>query len=223
MVFVPQLYYPSMFLQQSAYPPFGPGRAATLPYAPMFPPIQMHSFSSRPLTFMVEDQNSFQDYEGSSVEYHHYYGMNPTFSPPPSWYFPQINQFPMYNPYMNYNNQRRNQDVWPEGFTLKGELQWGKLGRVVGPKRELPEFVKDDLRRVYGTYPKTVLTVTYQNGEFLVKGDPFVGEQEYTVEKRVSSTATNSRRRRPHVKERARPKRRRKNPNANKLIMKIIY
>ncbi|XP_030060635.1 uncharacterized protein C10orf95 homolog [Microcaecilia unicolor] len=183
--FVPQQYYPSMFLQQSAYPSFGPGTSATLPYAPMFPPIQTNNFSSGPLTFMVEDQNNFQDSEGSYVEYHHFYGVNPMVSSPPPWYFPQINPFPTYNPYMNYNNQRQNQDIWPEGFTMKGELQWGKLGRVVGPKRELPEFVKDDLRRVYGTYPKTALTITYQNGEFLVKGDPFVGEQEYTIEKKV--------------------------------------
>lgn len=38
---------------------------------------------------------------------------------------------------------------------------------------------------MYGTYPRTHVMITYQNGEFLVKGDPMVGEQEYTVEKKV--------------------------------------
>lgn len=68
---------------------------------------------------------------------------------------------------------------------MKGELHWGRLERVFGVRRELPEFVKEDLRRVYGTYPRTFVSISYQNGEYLVKGDPKVGEQEYTIEKKV--------------------------------------
>ncbi|XP_029466125.1 uncharacterized protein C10orf95 homolog [Rhinatrema bivittatum] len=183
--FVPEQYYPSMFLQQTACPPLEWGRQSELPYSTMLPPIQMHNFSSRPLTFVVENQNDFQDAEGSYVEYHHFYGIDPSFLFAPSCYLPQVNPVSMYNPYMNYSSQWQNQDAWPEGFRMKGELHWGKVGRVFGHQRELPDFVKDDLRRVYGTYPKTVFTITYQNGEFLVKGDPFVGEQEYTLEKKV--------------------------------------
>lgn len=72
---------------------------------------------------------------------------------------------------------------------MRGELQWGKLGKVFGPRKDLPEFVKDDLRRVYGTYPRTNVSITYRKGEFLIKGDPKVGEQEYAVEKKVIQQA----------------------------------
>ena len=68
---------------------------------------------------------------------------------------------------------------------MRGELHWGRLERVVGPRRDLPEFVRDDLRRVYGTYPRTDVSITYHNGEFLVRGNPMVGEQEYRIEKRI--------------------------------------
>ncbi|XP_062319149.1 uncharacterized protein LOC134022005 [Osmerus eperlanus] len=79
--------------------------------------------------------------------------------------------------------------TWPEGFTLRGDLRWGRLERVYGPRRELPEFVREDLRRVYGTYPRTDLSITYQGGEYVVRGDPHVGEQEYRVERRVVQLA----------------------------------
>lgn len=75
--------------------------------------------------------------------------------------------------------------TWPEGFTLRGELRWGRLERVYGPRRELPEFVREDLRRVYGTYPRTDVSITYQGGEYMVRGDTHVGEQEYRVERRI--------------------------------------
>lgn len=151
----------------------------------------MHNYSSRPYTFVVGDDAYLQDPERAHVEYHHFYGMNPSLPSAQYWYTPPPNPLPMYNPYMNYNNptyarnQKLHPDAWPEGFTLKGELHWGRLERIFGQRREIPDFVKDDLRRVYGTYPRTHVMITYQNGEFLVKGDPMVGEQEYTVEKKV--------------------------------------
>lgn len=102
-----------------------------------------------------------------------------------------VNTMPyMYHPNRNHVSplpafQLQDKDVWPEGFTLKGELRWGVLQRVFGPKKELPDMVKDELRRVYGTYPKSLISITYQNGEYLVKADPKVGEQDYTIEKKV--------------------------------------
>lgn len=75
---------------------------------------------------------------------------------------------------------------------MRGELQWGKLGKVFGPKKDLPEFVKDDLRRVYGTYPRTNVSISYRKGEFLVKGDPKIEDQEYTVEKVTQQAVTPS-------------------------------
>jgi len=161
----------------------------------LFPPIYMHNFYSRPMTFVV-DRSSYPDYVGSQVEYHHLYSAsNPYFHPYYTWHLPAVVPVPLYNPYATYSPyaayQRSDQyrDTWPEGFTMRGELQWGKLGKVFGPRKDLPEFVKDDLRRVYGTYPRTNVSITYRRGEFLVKADPKVGEQEYTVEKNVIQRA----------------------------------
>lgn len=83
------------------------------------------------------------------------------------------------------NNTVPRHGSWPDGFTLRGELCWGKLKRVFGASQELPDFVKEDLRQMYGTYPSTSVNITYQRGEFVVRGEPRVGEQEYQVEKRL--------------------------------------
>lgn len=158
----------------------------------MIPAVHMHNFYSRPVTFVV-DRSSYPDYAGGQVEFHHLYGAShPYFPPYYTWHFPAVLPVPLYSPYPGYNPYQRGdpyREMWPEGFTMRGELQWGKLGKVFGPRKELPDFVKDDLRRVYGTYPRTSISITYRKGEFLVKGDPKVGEQEYTVEKRVVQRA----------------------------------
>ncbi|XP_051655984.1 uncharacterized protein C10orf95 homolog [Manacus candei] len=194
--FVPREYYPAMIPPSAyAYPPLRPGRAEDMTSSVMFPPIHMHNFYSRPITFVV-DQNSYPDYSGGQVEYHHLYSAsNPYIHPYYTWHFPPMVPIPFYNPYANYHPyaayQRSDQyrDTWPEGFTMRGELQWGKLGKVFGPRKDLPEFVKDDLRRVYGTYPRTNVSISYRKGEFLVKGDPKIEEQEYAVEKKVIQQA----------------------------------
>ncbi|XP_075697180.1 uncharacterized protein C10orf95 homolog [Rhinoderma darwinii] len=182
--FRPQKYYTIMFLQPNTPVPYTFGSYSEMNNGFLFPPIQMHNFTSRPYSFAAGDPYYPQN---GRVEYHHFYGANPYSFP--SWQYPSYNSAPAYGPLMNYNNshipQQVNTIVWPEGFTMKGELQWGRLERVFGVKRDLPEFVKDDLRRVYGTYPRTFVAITYQNGEYLVKADPKVGEQEYTIEKKV--------------------------------------
>ncbi|XP_075468603.1 uncharacterized protein C10orf95 homolog [Ascaphus truei] len=186
--FRPQDYY-RMFLNPNSYVPYSSGGYAGTQNGFVLPPIQRHNFSSRPFTFLAGDMHYPQNFSNGHVEYHHFYGTNPMYASIPNWYYPHFNPMPAYSNSMNYSNPQTYHkpvtDVWPEGFTMKGELQWGKLGRIFGLKRDLPEFVKDDLRRVYGTYPKTLVAITYQNGEYLVKGDPRVGEQEYTVEKKV--------------------------------------
>ncbi|GCC36675.1 uncharacterized protein [Chiloscyllium punctatum] len=174
--------YPTVF------GPFVPRRFVSPPETLSLPPIQMHNFSSRPLTIVMADVDSFQEGAGKCIEYHHFYGA-PYFYP--YWYMPPANlagyTYPPYYPYNGYYPQQTplSSASWPEGSVLKGELHWGKMDRVFGPARELPDFVQDELRRVYGTYPKTIVTITYQNGEYLVKGDPKVGEQKYKVEKKV--------------------------------------
>lgn len=194
--FVPRGYCPTMVPSPPyTYLPLRAGRAEDPNSSMMFPPIYMHNFYSRPMTFVV-DRSSYPDYVGSQVEYHHLYSAsNPYFHPYYTWHLPTVVPVPLYNPYATYSPyaayQRSDQyrDTWPEGFTMRGELQWGKLGKVFGPRKDLPEFVKDDLRRVYGTYPRTNVSITYRRGEFLVKADPKVGEQEYTVEKNVIQRA----------------------------------
>ncbi|KAM4635938.1 uncharacterized protein C10orf95 homolog [Discoglossus pictus] len=180
--FRPQAPYTIMFLYPNSYTPYSSGRYTETYNNLVLPPIQMHNFNSRPFTLPGGDMYYPQNFSNGHIEYHHFYGVNPS-NNVPNWYYPNFYQMPAYN----YRNPlpAPKLDGWPEGFTMKGELHWGKMERVFGLKRDLPDFVKDDLRRVYGTYPKTFVAITYQNGEYLVKGDPKVGEQEYTVEKKV--------------------------------------
>lgn len=131
------------------------------------------------------------------AEYHFFYGLIPVpvSVPPlyhrnPLWSQPSMN--PPQNNRLGHINSSPRADhsqppsvSWPEGFTLRGELRWGRLERVNGPRRELPDFVKEDLRRVYGTYPRTDVSIRLQGGEFVVHGDPQVGEQDYRLEKKV--------------------------------------
>ncbi|XP_041066178.1 uncharacterized protein LOC121290087 [Carcharodon carcharias] len=177
-----------MYPAAGLYGPLVPRRFVTPAEAFALPPIQMHNFSSRPLTIVMTEADNSQEGIRKHTEYHHFYG-TPYFYP--YWYMPPANpaayMYPLYYPHNGYFPQQQMLGMagWPEGFSMKGELHWGKMERVFGPKRELPDFVQDELRRVYGTYPKTIVTVTYQNGEYLVKGDPKVGEQKYKVEKKV--------------------------------------
>lgn len=211
--FRPQDFYTIMFLQPNTPVPYSFGHYTHMHNGLVLPPIQMHNFSSRPYAGLSGDRYYFQN---GRVEYHHFYGANPLYSMP-SLPYGSFNTLPSYNPWMNYGNSQSKPkpapNTWPEGFTMKGELLWGRLNRVFGIRRELPEFVKEDLRRVYGTYPTTFVSITYQNGEYLVKGDPKVGEQEYTIEKKVirrQPTPTDSEeemREEKPIKRRLRPRR----------------
>ncbi|XP_051883668.1 uncharacterized protein LOC127576889 [Pristis pectinata] len=176
------------------YPAAGPyGHPApwwvTVPTeALVLPPIQMHNFSSRPLTVVMVDANFEREGAGKYTEYHHFYRtpyMSPFWFPSPASSAPY--PYPPYYPYGGYFPQQPSLVTggWPEGSTLRGDLHWGKIEQIYGPRRELPDFLQDELRRVYGTYPKTFVTITYQNGEYLVKAEPKVGEQKYKVEKKV--------------------------------------
>nr|XP_015203168.1 PREDICTED: uncharacterized protein LOC107077410 [Lepisosteus oculatus]XP_015203169.1 PREDICTED: uncharacterized protein LOC107077410 [Lepisosteus oculatus] len=173
--------YSYLCAHPASHPFPSPYSAATSPptwldHGPFLPPI--HGYPPRPLTLVS------QDWGGGHVEYHHFYGLNPLALLSPYWPWP-YSQPARPQGYGPGRSQAQIEGSWPEGFTLRGELRWGKLDRVYGPRRELPDFVKEDLRRVYGTYPRTDLCVTFQGGEYVVRGDPRVGEQEYKVEKKV--------------------------------------
>ncbi|KFQ31432.1 hypothetical protein N331_09364, partial [Merops nubicus] len=131
--FVPRECYPAVIPPSAyVYPPLQTRRAEDITSSMMFPPIHMHNFYSQPITFVV-DRNSYPDYVGGQVEYHHLYNaFNPYFRPYYA-YCPPMVPVPLYNPYANYSpyaaSQRLDQyrETWPEGFTMRGELQWGKL------------------------------------------------------------------------------------------------
>ncbi|KGL74349.1 hypothetical protein N309_06533, partial [Tinamus guttatus] len=130
--FVPREYYPAM-IPPSAYLPLRAGRVDDTASPVMFPPIHVHNLYSRPITFVV-DRNSYPDYVGNQVEYHHVYSAsNPYLHPYYTWHFPPVVPIPLYNPYATYNpyttyqRPEQHRDAWPEGFTMRGELQWGKL------------------------------------------------------------------------------------------------
>ncbi|KFP75793.1 hypothetical protein N310_06179, partial [Acanthisitta chloris] len=134
--FVPREHYSSMIPPSAyTYPPLRPGRA-DVTSSTMFPPTHRHNFYSQPVTFMV-DCNSYPDYAGGQVEYHHHHHLysasNHYIHPYYSWHFhPMVpvhlyNLYANYHPYVAYQRPDHYQDTWPEGFTMRGELQWGKL------------------------------------------------------------------------------------------------
>ncbi|XP_074151553.1 uncharacterized protein C10orf95 homolog [Sminthopsis crassicaudata] len=154
-----------------------------MPSSVVLPPVQLHSFNSQPLPPLVDDQARSQFYTQSSCSPCQY----------PVWSLEHWNPV-FYN--LSYGTggfytQSRpgwagpSQEVWSEGSFFSGELRWGRINRCWSPIKELPDFVRDDLLRVYGTYPYTEVHITYQDGEFLVRGRPRVGQQEYRVERRV--------------------------------------
>ncbi|KAJ8418099.1 hypothetical protein AAFF_G00138080 [Aldrovandia affinis] len=163
--------------------PFGP-QAHWQNTGHFLPPIYSHPNEPSALAW----RNFGGPHEAASqVEYHHYYGLNPLFLSNPYWYYQWQHGQPSVASLRHVPARRQPQSngAWPEGATLRGELRWGKLQRAYGPRRDLPNFVREDLRRVYGTYPRTDVSITYQGGEYVVRGDPQVGSQEYRVEKKV--------------------------------------
>ncbi|XP_055502980.1 uncharacterized protein LOC129704108 [Leucoraja erinacea] len=179
-----------MYPAPMPYGPVTPWRVTVPAETFMLPPIQMHNFSSRPLTLVMVDPTLDHEGPGKHTEYHHFYRtpyISPYWYPPLPPVLPPANptsyQYPSYYPYTRYVPPAAG--AWPEGASLRGDLHWGKMGQIYGPSRELPELLQNDLRRVYGTYPKTYVTISYQNGEYLVKAEPKVGEQKYKVEKKV--------------------------------------
>lgn len=125
-VITPPMQWPNIY---SLYPPFIP--------------IQ-YQF---PLNLLSRSTRGFQGSDPSA--FHHYHQPSP---------LPWCNYRLMSNSYWNYHQglyanppptrpqKFQNQvGTWPEGFTLRGELLWGRLERVYGHRWELPEFVREDL------------------------------------------------------------------------------
>uniref|UniRef100_A0A2K5E8J9 Chromosome 10 open reading frame 95 n=1 Tax=Aotus nancymaae TaxID=37293 RepID=A0A2K5E8J9_AOTNA len=155
----------------------------------LLPPIQAHSFRSRPGSLHTGEW-------AAPREYHRFYG--PTAPPEaaqPWWACPPayaaalrprcpaagISGLSLQAPAAAAESWT----PWPEGSSLQTELRWGRVERARGPPLQLPDFVRRELRRAYGTYPRANVRVTQRRGQFLLQATPRVREPERRVECRV--------------------------------------
>lgn len=175
---------------EGAWPPLQPLTYTYLPGPLLLPSIQFPSFCSRPPAPSAGGWPAPR-------EYHCFHG--PAASPgaaPLWWAFPQAYAAapapPLPAPgYPGSPTQAPAEPgatgwaPWPEGGSLQAELRWGRVERAWGPRLELPDFVRRELRRVYGTYPRTDVRVTFRGGEFLLRAAPRVGEPEYRARRRL--------------------------------------
>ncbi|XP_023496050.1 uncharacterized protein C10orf95 homolog [Equus caballus] len=167
------------------WPPLQPLTYTYLPAPLLLPPIQAHNFCSRPRSLRAGEW-------GAPREYHCFHGPGaPLGAVPPLWVFPQAYAAPGYlgpspqAPAAAGMAAAESAAPWPEGGRLQAELRWGHVVRALGPRLELPDFVRRELRRVYGTYPRTDVRVTYRGGEFLLQAAPRVREPEDRVRRTV--------------------------------------
>ncbi|XP_040479943.1 uncharacterized protein C10orf95 homolog [Ursus maritimus] len=178
---------------EGVWPPLQPLTYTYLPGPLLLPPIHAHSFCSRSPRLTADEWPALR-------EYHCFHGPGaPLAAGPPSWAFPQayaaalLLPFPapgylgpsLLGPAAEGSVASQRGALWPEGGSLQAELRWGRVERALGPRLELPEVVRRELRRVYGTYPRTDVRVTYRGGQFLLQAAPRVPEPEYRVQRRV--------------------------------------
>ncbi|XP_066095402.1 uncharacterized protein C10orf95 homolog [Saccopteryx bilineata] len=164
-----------------------------LPGPLLLPPIQAHNFCSRPPALRASDW-------AAPREYHCFHGCSASPGAAPSWWaFPLAYAaasrppFPapgypglsLQEPAAAGTEGAESWAPWPEGGSLQVQLRWGLVERAWGPRLELPHFVRRQLRRVYGTYPRTDVRVTFRGGEFLLQAAPRVGAPEYSVRRRL--------------------------------------
>ncbi|XP_063092076.1 uncharacterized protein C10orf95 homolog [Cavia porcellus] len=149
-----------------------------LPGALLLPPIAAHDFCSRPSALR---------------EVHCFHGART----PPWWLWPcpplpapgagtWCQPQPAAKPTAATAAVAEGATLWPEGASLQAELRWGRVERARGPPLRLPDAVRRELRRAYGTYPRTDVHVTRRGGEFLLQAAPRAGEPEHRVERRVT-------------------------------------
>lgn len=175
------------------WPPLQPLTYTYLPGPLLLPPIQAHNFCSRAPALSAGDWTAPR-------EYHYFHGPGACPGAPPFWWaFPQAYAAALPPPFPAPGYPGPSQQApgpagtaaaeswapWPEGGSLQAELRWGRVERALGSRLELPDFVRRELRRVYGTYPRTDVRVTFRGGEFLLQGAPRVGEPEYRVQRRL--------------------------------------
>ncbi|XP_062958194.1 uncharacterized protein C10orf95 homolog [Cynocephalus volans] len=175
---------------EGVWPPPQPLTYTYLPAPLLLPPIQAHNFCSRPGSLGAGDWTAPR-------EYHRFYGpAAPLPAAPPWWAFPPAYAAALCPPFPAAGvsgppqasaaaGAAESWTPWPEGSSLQAELRWGRVERARGPRLPLPAFVRRELRRAYGTFPRTDVRVTHRRGEFLLEAAPRVPEPEYRVERRV--------------------------------------
>lgn len=152
-----------------------------LPAPLLLPPIQTHNFCSRPSGLSAAPR-----------EFHCFYGATLA-STPPWLLFPRPGAATLGSSFPTAGAPAPSQPApdaerwgqWPEGGSLQLQLRWGRVEGTRGPPLPLPDAVRRELRRVYGTYPRTDVRVTRRGGQFLLRAAPRVGEPEYQVARRV--------------------------------------
>ncbi|XP_075865765.1 uncharacterized protein C10orf95 homolog [Microcebus murinus] len=181
--------------EEGVWPPPLPLTCAYLPASLLLPPIQAHNFCSRPWSLRAGER-------AAPREYHCFHGPGaPLAAAPPWWAFPPVYgaalppppPFPtarvpgpsLQAPAEAGAAAAESWTPWPEGSSLEAKLRWGRVERARGPRLELPDFVRRELRRAYGTYPHTDVRVTRRGGEFLLQAAPRVREPEHRVGRRV--------------------------------------
>lgn len=174
---------------EGVWPRLQPLTYTCLPAPLLLPPIQTHSFCSRPAGLSAAPR-----------EFHFFHGASAAPAVPPPWW-------PLRPPGAGAGTLGSSSSAaaaaapvpsqpapaaasraqWPEGSSLQLQLRWGRVERSRGPPPPLPlpDAVRRHLRRVYGTYPRTDVRVTRRGGQFLVRAAPRVGEPEYRVARRV--------------------------------------
>ncbi|KAM8780297.1 uncharacterized protein C10orf95 homolog [Rhynchonycteris naso] len=175
------------------WPPLQPLTYTYLPGPLLLPPIQAHNCCSQPPALRA-------GYWAAPREYHCFHGSGASPGAAPSWWaFPLAYAaalrlpFPapgypglsLQEPAAARTEEAESWAPWPEGGSLQAQLRWGLVEPASGPRLELPDFVRRELRRVYGTYPRTDVRVTFRGGEFLLQAAPRVGEPEYSVRRRL--------------------------------------
>ncbi|XP_040599437.1 uncharacterized protein C10orf95 homolog [Mesocricetus auratus] len=155
-----------------------------LPAPLLLPPIQTHNFCSRPAELREAPR-----------EFHFFHGAGAALaSTPPWWSFRPPGAATLgSSSFAAAGAPAPSQPApdaerwaqWPEDSSLELQLRWGRVERTRGPPLPLPDAVRRELRRVYGTYPRTDVRVTQRGGQFLVRAAPRVGEPEYRVARRV--------------------------------------
>ncbi|XP_047558752.1 uncharacterized protein C10orf95 homolog [Lutra lutra] len=185
--------YSCLDSKEGVWPPLQPLTYTYPPSPLLLPPIHAHSFYSWPPSLSVGEWPAPR-------EYHCFHGPGaPLAAALPSWAFQQayaaalLPSFPapgylgpsLQGPAGEETAAAQRWAQWPEGGCLQAKLRWGRVERALGPRLELPDVVLRELRRVYGTYPRTDVRVTYRGGQFLLQATPRVPEPEYRVQRRV--------------------------------------